>query len=96
MTSYDSFTVFFILGSTALLLGLGLSCGLLILYTVGRTTWAGDQTVAMPLPTHKTTQTQNKRTQTSMPLVGLEPTISVLLREKTVHALDREATVIGD
>jgi hypothetical protein len=47
----------------------------LILYTVGRTPWTGDQPVARPLPTHRTTQTQNKRTQTSMPLVGFEPTI---------------------
>jgi hypothetical protein len=31
------------------------------LYTVGRNPWTGDQPVARPLPTHKTTQTQNKR-----------------------------------
>jgi hypothetical protein len=37
------------------------------LYTVGRTTWTGDQPVARPLPTHRTTQTQDKRTQTSVP-----------------------------
>jgi hypothetical protein len=30
-----------------------------------------------------------------MPWVGLEPTISVFERAKTVHALDRAATVIG-
>jgi hypothetical protein len=35
--------------------------------TVGRTPWMGDQLVARPLPTLRTTQTQNKRTQTSMP-----------------------------
>jgi hypothetical protein len=29
--------------------------------TVGRTPWTGDQPVARPLPTHRTTQTQNKR-----------------------------------
>jgi hypothetical protein len=40
---------------------------LLILYTVGRTPWTGYQPVARPLPTHRTTQTQNKRTQTSTP-----------------------------
>jgi hypothetical protein len=34
---------------------------------VGRTPWTGDQPVARPLPTHRTTQTQNKRRQTSMP-----------------------------
>jgi hypothetical protein len=41
------------------------------------------------------TQTQNKRTQTSMPRVGFEPTIPAFERTKTVHALDRAATVIG-
>jgi hypothetical protein len=30
-----------------------------------------------------------------MPQVGFEPTISVFERVKTVHALDRAATVIG-
>jgi hypothetical protein len=39
----------------------------LILNTVGRTPWTNDQPVARPLPTHRTTQTQNKRTRTSMP-----------------------------
>jgi hypothetical protein len=33
-----------------------------LFYTVGRTTWTGDQSVARPLPTHRTTQIQNKRT----------------------------------
>jgi hypothetical protein len=37
---------------------------------------------------------QNKRTQTSMPLVGFEPTISAFDRAKTVHALGRAATAI--
>jgi hypothetical protein len=66
----------------------------LILYTVGRTPWTGDQPVARPLPTHRTTQTQNKRIQTSMPRVGLEATIPAFERAKTVHALARAATVI--
>jgi hypothetical protein len=44
----------------------------LTLHTVGRTPWTGDQPVAWPLPIHRTTQTQNKRTQTSMPRVGFE------------------------
>jgi hypothetical protein len=52
--------------------------------------WGSDRSKA-----HRTTQTQNKRTQTSMPQVGLEPTIPVLERAKTVHALDRAAAVIG-
>jgi hypothetical protein len=47
-----------------------------------------DQPVARPLPTRRTTQTQNKRTQTPMPSVGFEPTIPVFGRAKTVHALD--------
>jgi hypothetical protein len=32
------------------------------LYTVCRTPWTGDQPVSRPLPTRRTTQTQNKRT----------------------------------
>jgi hypothetical protein len=31
-----------------------------------------------------------------MPLVGFKPKIPVLERVKTVHVLDREATVIGN
>jgi hypothetical protein len=65
------------------------------LYTVSRNPWTGDQPVARPLPTHRSTQTQNKRTQTSMPRMGYEPTTPVLERTKTVDALDRPATVIG-
>jgi hypothetical protein len=38
---------------------------------------------------HRTTQTQFKRTQTSMPRVGFEPTIPASERLTTVHALDR-------
>jgi hypothetical protein len=40
----------------------------------------GDQPVARPLPTHITKQTQNKRTQISMPLVELEHMIPVFER----------------
>jgi hypothetical protein len=68
------------------LLGLGRFVNFLILYTVGRTPWMGNQPVARPLPTHRMTQIQNKR---------FEPTISAFEWAKTVHALDREATVIG-
>jgi hypothetical protein len=67
----------------------------LMLYTVGRTPWTGEQPVARPLPVQRTTKTQNKRTQTSMPRVGFERTTPVFERAKTVHALDRAATVIG-
>jgi hypothetical protein len=42
---------------------------------------------------HMTTQTQNKRTQTSMPRLGYEPTIPVFERTKTAHALDRADTL---
>jgi hypothetical protein len=33
-----------------------------LFYTDGRTPWTSDRPVARPLPTHRTTQTQNKRT----------------------------------
>jgi hypothetical protein len=49
----------------------------LVLYTVGRTPWTGVQLVARQLPTHRMTQTQNKRTQTSMPHVGFDHTTPV-------------------
>jgi hypothetical protein len=63
----------------------------LILYTVGITPWMWDQTVTRPLPT----QTQNKRTQTSMAVVRFEPTIPLFERAKTVHALNCAVTEIG-
>jgi hypothetical protein len=67
----------------------------LILYTVGRTPWAGIEPVVRPLPTHRKTQTQNERTQTFIPGAGFEPTIPEFKRAKTVHALDRGDTVTG-
>jgi hypothetical protein len=81
-------------GSTALV-DLGRFFSFLILYTDGRNPWTGDQHVARPLPTHRTTQTQNKLTQTSMSRVEFEPTTPVFERAKPVHALERAATVIG-
>jgi hypothetical protein len=51
--------------------------------------------VTMSLPTRRRTQTQNKCTQTSMPLAGFEPTILMFERAKTVHALDRAVTITG-
>jgi hypothetical protein len=45
--------------------------------------------------THRTTQTQNKLTQTSMSKVGFEPSIPVFERAKAVHALDSAAAVIS-
>jgi hypothetical protein len=77
------------------LLDLGRFFSFLILYTAGRTRWTGDQLVARPLLPHRKTQTENKRTQTSMPSVGFELTIPVFKRAKTVHDLDCAATVIG-
>jgi hypothetical protein len=44
---------------------------------------------------HRTTQTQNKCTHTSVPRVRFEPMISMFERAKTVHALDRAAAVFG-
>jgi hypothetical protein len=48
------------------LLDLGRFYSFFNLYTVGRTPWMGDQPVSRSLPTHRTAQTQNKRTQTSI------------------------------
>jgi hypothetical protein len=55
-----------------------------ILYTVGRNPWTGDQPVSRPLPAH-----------TSIPQVAFETTTPVFERAKMVHALDRAATLIG-
>jgi hypothetical protein len=65
----------------------------LILYTVGRTPWTGDQPVTRLLPAHRTAQTQSKRTQTFMPQVGFEPPIPAFKQMKTVHALECTATL---
>jgi hypothetical protein len=50
--------------------------------------WAGDQPC-----THRTAQTLNKRTLTSMSQVRFEPTIPVFEREKTINVLDRADTM---
>jgi hypothetical protein len=55
----------------------------------------GNQPVGRLSPTHLSTQTQNKRSQTSMPRVGFETMVPAIERMKTVHALNRTATVIG-
>jgi hypothetical protein len=54
-----------------------------------------DQPVARPLPTHRTPQTQNKHTHSSIPGVKVELTTPVFERTKTVYVLDRAATAIG-
>jgi hypothetical protein len=57
-------------------------------YTIGRTPWTGDQPVARPLPTHRTTRKQNKRTQTSMsgrtPWKGDQPVARPLPTHRTM------------
>jgi hypothetical protein len=74
-------------------------------YTIGRTPWTSDQPAARPLPKYRRTQTQNnvrarthKHThthQTSMPEVGFQPTITASAWAKSVHTLDRSATMTG-
>jgi hypothetical protein len=76
----------------SLLLPLASSSVTYLFYTDGRTPWASDQPVARPLPTYRATQTQIKRTQTSMPPVRFEPTIPAFER---VPQTARPATVIG-
>jgi hypothetical protein len=49
---------------------------------------------ARPLPTHGITKTENKRTQTYMTQVEVEPKIPVFERAKTVHASDRATALI--
>jgi hypothetical protein len=51
--------------------------------------------VFLPASTRGRQRINAHRTQTSMPPVGLEPTLSVLERAKTVRALERAATAIG-
>jgi hypothetical protein len=92
---HDLLLLLLLLWLYSLLFGLGRFFSFLILYTVGRTSWTGDQPVARPLPTYRTIQIRNKRTQTSMPWVGFESSIPAFERAKTVHALDHAVTVIG-
>jgi hypothetical protein len=88
-------SVYLSIYGSAALVDIGRLFRFLILSTVGRTPWTGAQPIARPLPIHRTTQTQKKRTQISIPRVGFELTIPVLEQAKAVHALDRAATVIG-
>jgi hypothetical protein len=71
-------------------LDLGRCSVFLLLYAVGMAPWTGSSARRKAA-----TYTQNKRTQTSMLPVGFDPTIPVFERAKTVHVLDRAATVIG-
>jgi hypothetical protein len=64
------------------------------IYTVGRIPWMGNQPVANPLPTYRTTQPQNKRTEISVPRTH-DPTVragedgSCLYRATTWSAVTR-------
>jgi hypothetical protein len=77
-----------IYGSTALVELGGLFTFLIYTQSIG---FLG-RWIVRQLPTHRTAQTQNKHTQTSMPRVGFELTIPVFEQAKT----SRPATVIGD
>jgi hypothetical protein len=66
-TPFLVFKVLLLWFYSPLLLGLGRCFSFLILYKVGSTPWVGDQPVSRLLPTHRTTQTEDKLTaQTSM------------------------------
>jgi hypothetical protein len=65
----------------------------LILWTVSRPLWEGDQPAARQLRAQD--NTQNKGRQTLIFRVGSEPTTPVFRRAKSVNALDRAATLIG-
>jgi hypothetical protein len=64
-----------------------------ILYTVGRTPWTGNQPVGRPLYLHKE-QHKHRINAHRHQCLGWN-SIPVFERAKTVHALDRAATVIG-
>jgi hypothetical protein len=66
-----------------------------MLYTDGRTPSTGDQPVARLLRIYLRAQTNNVRKQKYMPRVGFEPMTPVFEQVKTVHAIDRAATVTG-
>jgi hypothetical protein len=67
---------------------------MIILQMVGLLGWVISPSQGLYLNTGQHKHIINAYThQTSMPRVGLEPTIPASEREKTVHALDRAATV---
>jgi hypothetical protein len=61
------------------LLGFGRFFSFLILNTVGRTPWTGDQPVARPVPTHRTAQTQNKH-------IGIRASSGIRIHDPSVQA----------
>jgi hypothetical protein len=86
-TRFDSDRPRSIYGSTVLRWALAASSFSWSFHTDGRIPWTRDQPIARPLPTYRTAQTQNKRTETSIPWVGSEPTIPVFERAKTARPL---------
>jgi hypothetical protein len=96
MLNFHKLTLFFFLFAPTLEHRADFSVSLII-FTDGISPWTGDQLVAKPLPKHKITKHRiNANThQAYMPYVRFEPTIQVSERAKTVHALDRSATVTG-
>jgi hypothetical protein len=81
-----------IYGFTVLLVGLGQLFQLLdLLHSRLESVDGGSARRKAHTRLHK----QNKRTQTHMPQVGLEPRIPVFERAKTVDASDRVAAVVG-
>jgi hypothetical protein len=96
-TDIHSFIHSFINESTALCWTLAPSQIRNLFCTDGRTPWTGDQPVARPLPTHKTTRTQNKLhawsgIRTHDPSVRASEDSSCL---RTRGHCDRHALVIG-
>jgi hypothetical protein len=64
-------------------------------YTDGRTPWTSDQPVARPLPTHRTTQTQNKRTHKHTCLEwDSNPRINIM--ETFISSADTNTSVINN
>jgi hypothetical protein len=55
LQQYEYLSVY---GSIVLLLNLGRFFSFIILHTFGTIPWAGDQSVARPLPTHRITETE--------------------------------------
>jgi hypothetical protein len=78
------------------LLGHGRFFSFLFSYAVDMTPWIVDQPIVRPLLEHRTSQTQNKRTQTFVTQMGFELTIPAFERAKKVYALERAVNLIGD
>jgi hypothetical protein len=62
--------------------GPGLLFSSVIIFTDSTTPWTSDQPVAMPLSKHRTTQTQNKRIQTS----NIHALIGIRIHDPSVRA----------